>query len=368
MLVSEKQHTDRSSQLPIEDVFTEHDINPNLAYNKITGYNFDFPTKWATADSSNKVIGLRKLDIIPSAHSFNLALRVYETIPTIPAEDQWTGFVEVKVKDYEVRPPFFEEGIHIMYPYYVNDDPSQKTQGFEHKVITGNNLSNIGHTTTVNAVKLSQDSYTHTIENGQYRVTHHRRTTNENVEAKWKQTIFKCFSVLEENGLIEIMHLIVQEFCEFMSMHLYKFVYVYKSEIGSIEFGVLNPDLVAQHFEFKFVTPEDAADFLRLLNQSVNYRNMEVLTHHLEDQYFHSDVWDRKHLHFHSTFSDTKRGYLGKNKDDLAHANKLFKYSHGNTSFNIHFTTDGLNHILPRFCHFVIELVFILNYMNNIIT
>ena len=83
---------------------------------------------------------------------------------------------------------------------------------------------------------------------------------------------------------------------------------------------------------------------------------------------FQQDVWDRKHAHFHSTFSDSKRGYLGKNKDDLSHVNKLFKYSHGNTSFNIRFTTDGLNNFLPKFCNFVIELVFILNYKNNIIT
>ena len=34
MITTEKQHTERSSQLPIEDVFTCHDINPNLAYIK----------------------------------------------------------------------------------------------------------------------------------------------------------------------------------------------------------------------------------------------------------------------------------------------------------------------------------------------
>ena len=76
MLLSEKQHTERSSQLPIEDVFTCHDVNPNLAYDKNTGYNFDFPHKWSTADSLNKVIGLRKLDIIPSSHSFSIWIKV----------------------------------------------------------------------------------------------------------------------------------------------------------------------------------------------------------------------------------------------------------------------------------------------------
>ena len=53
MLVSERHHTERSSQLPIEEIYTNHDINPHLQYDKTTGYNFDFPYKWANADSTN---------------------------------------------------------------------------------------------------------------------------------------------------------------------------------------------------------------------------------------------------------------------------------------------------------------------------
>ena len=168
--------------------------------------------------------------------------------------------------------------------------------------------------------------------------------------------------------MIEIIHLIVNEFSEFMSKHSYTFSYSYDREYGSIQFSVVNNELVSLPFEFKFVTNEDAAAFLRFLNQKVEYTYLYILTDHLSSHLFPQDVWDRKHAHFHSTFSDTKRGYLGKNKDDLSHVNKLFKYSHGNPSFNIRFTTDGLNNFLPKFCNFVIELVFILNYKNNIIT
>ena len=117
-----------------------------------------------------------------------------------------------------------------------------------------------------------------------------------------------------------------------------------------------------------FATDQDAVQFLYFLNQEATQMNKYELAHYYYEHHFPQDVWDRKHAHFHSTFSDTKRGYLGKNKDDLSHVNKLFKYSHGNTSFNIRFTTDGLNNFLPKLCNFVIELVFILNYKNNIIT
>ena len=107
---------------------------------------------------------------------------------------------------------------------------------------------------------------------------------------------------------------------------------------------------------------------MRFLNQDLTFSNWRKITDHNIEPYFEDDVWDRRYAQFHSTFSDAKRNYIGSNRDDLSHVNKLFKYSYGNTSFNIRFTTDGLNSFLPKFCNFVIELVFILNYKNNIIT
>ena len=370
MITTERQHTERSSQLPIEDVFTCHDINPNLAYDKFTGSNFDFPQKWAMTDSSNKVIGLRKLDMIPSSHTFSLAIRVYDEPPRIPDKlEDWDDYDIVGTKTYDTKPLFFSEGKYSFPLQYLKDNVEDKTPGMQHIAITGHNLYNIGHSTTVTNNKLTEILQEHDItEDGKYEIRTYKLQTIANVNAKWKQTIFKSFSVLEDNSLIEIIHLIVNEFSEFMSKHSYTFSYSYNREYGSIHFSVVNNELVRLPFEFKFVTNRDAAEFLKFLNQKIHYNYLYILTDHLSSHIFPQDVWDRKHVYFHSTFSDTKRGYLGKNKDDLSQVNKLFKYSHGNTSFNIRFTTDGLNNFLPKFCNFVIEFVFILNYRNNFIT
>ena len=111
-----------------------------------------------------------------------------------------------------------------------------------------------------------------------------------------------------------------------------------------------------------FATDQDAIQFLYFLNQEATQKNKYEMASCEYNYHFKQDVWDRQHTHFHSTFSDSKRGYHGKNKDDLSHVNQLSKYSHGNTSFNIRFTTDGLNNFLPYFCNFVIELVFFLKF------
>ena len=119
MITTEKQHTERSSQLPIEDVFTCHDINTNLAYDKFTGYNFDFPQKWAMVDSSNKVIGLRKLDMIPSSHSFTIGLKVWNKTPQIDKHTEWTDWDEAQTFTTTNKPPLYNEESYTTPPLYI---------------------------------------------------------------------------------------------------------------------------------------------------------------------------------------------------------------------------------------------------------
>ena len=164
MITTERQHTERSSQLPIEDVFTCHDINLNLDYDKNTGFNFDFPQKWAMADSSNKVIGLRKLDAIPSSHTFSLAIRVYDEPPKIPESlADWGDEDHVSTKTYDTKPLFFSEGKHSLPLQYLKDSVDDKAPGYQHVAITGHNLYNIGHITTVTNNKLTQILHEHEI-------------------------------------------------------------------------------------------------------------------------------------------------------------------------------------------------------------
>ena len=170
MLVSERQHTERSSQLPIEEIYTNHDINPHLQHDKTTGYNFDFPSKWANADSTNKVIALRKLNITPTSHSFNMALRIYkQEVPAI-SEDGWD---EWKTHDSagtssKIKPPFFAVGTHFTQPQFFNDRPTdEQSDDFKYEPINNFNGDLIGYKCVANA-ELVQYLYEISIYNGKY--------------------------------------------------------------------------------------------------------------------------------------------------------------------------------------------------------
>ena len=370
MLVSERQHTERSSQLPIEEIYTNHDINPHLQHDKTTGYNFDFPSKWANADSTNKVIALRKLEIAPTSHNFNMALRIYKGEVPIVEEDGWDDWTSTdnNVTRSLIKPPFFAEGSHFTFPQFFNDGPNDaQSKDFSYEFTNNANGDFIGYSCVAKS-SLVQYNYVFTKEGNEYVTTIFYRLSSDEVETEWFQSLDKCYSITDENSLIEIIHLIVQELCPFLTHHNLKITYKYDYKKGSILISIVDKNLAERYFEFKFLNDEDAAEFLRLFNQDLSFFNWQTIADHRVDKHFTADVWDRKHAQFHSTFSDAKRNYIGSNKDDLSHVNKLFKYAHGNTSFNIRFTTDGLNNFLPKYCNFMIELVFILNYKNNVIT
>jgi len=368
MLVSEKQHTERSSQLPIEEIYSNHDINQFLQYDKSTGYNFDFPSRWANADSTNKVIALRKLDIRPTSHNFNMALRVYKSgIQPIP-QSGWNEWGAAAETSTHIRPPFFEVGIHFTHPQFVGDRPTDDASDeFKYEILNNVNNDVVGYKCVAES-KLIQYRFECSFKDDQYITKMYTRTTKDKISSEWLQSTDKCFTVTEENSLIEIIHLIVQEFCAFLTYNNWKLCYKYDIKKGSMHFILINKNQKPMYLEFKFITDEDAAEFLRFLNQDLTFENWRKITDHNIEPLFEYDVWDRRYAQFHSAFSDAKRNYIGSNRDDLSHVNKLFKYSYGNTSFNIRFTTDGLNNFLPKYCNFIIELVFILNYKNNIIT
>ena len=71
-----KQQQRRAHNIPIEEVYTEHDINRNSEYNKLQGYNFQYNNRWLNAFSNRKMIGVRRLELNPNAYMFDLQFRV----------------------------------------------------------------------------------------------------------------------------------------------------------------------------------------------------------------------------------------------------------------------------------------------------
>ena len=66
-MLTEKQLNSRASILPVEDIFTDADVNPYTDYDERRGYTFDYPARWINDPSVLKRIGIRRLEVTPTS-------------------------------------------------------------------------------------------------------------------------------------------------------------------------------------------------------------------------------------------------------------------------------------------------------------
>ena len=106
---------------------------------------------------------------------------------------------------------------------------------------------------------------------------------------------------------------------------------------------------------------------LKLFNQECTDKMRKYINTFLD--YFEFDnVWDRGYIEFHSTFSDARKGFLGLNDEFYSKPSLLFKSPYDGPTFYISFyVNDGKASIIPRYCRFIVQLCFILNYKKAII-
>ena len=64
---SKRYKRDKASIVPIEETYTEMDINKNDENVPTIGYRFDAPQRWVVAQYKNKAIGIRDLKLTPSS-------------------------------------------------------------------------------------------------------------------------------------------------------------------------------------------------------------------------------------------------------------------------------------------------------------
>lgn len=78
---------DKASIVPIEEIYTDLDVNPNDPVSPQDGYRFDAPRRWSTSRYTNKSVGIRDLHLTPSSgdircrflcyYDFNVNTKVY---------------------------------------------------------------------------------------------------------------------------------------------------------------------------------------------------------------------------------------------------------------------------------------------------
>ena len=273
MFKNENQFSRTASQLSIDEAYTNFDIDNDEIVSAREGYTFKYPQRWLSDPSMNKAIGIRRLNIIPTSHTFTLTLSV--TKPT-------------------------EAG--------AGTSPSPRTL--------------------------------------------HVR-------------------VMRSNTTEEILSYICEQFTTmYNSDNKYTLIYTLNDD-GSLNFEcyLITSDVDAYSCEFTLKSGDKEEnsiyEFLRFLNQETNKTNQNILTKSSKSKKF-DNVWDRSHIEFHASFSDAKYGFIGCNNDFYYKPNVLFNPPTDGPVFKIRFTIDGKKPILPRYCRFIVQLTFILNYMKNI--
>ena len=85
MITSEKQFNRTSTVDSFDEIYTNHDVSAVNSYIADSGYPFEFPARWLNDPSMNKRIAIRRLDVIPTAHSFHL--RLFSHVPPISDDE-----------------------------------------------------------------------------------------------------------------------------------------------------------------------------------------------------------------------------------------------------------------------------------------
>ena len=277
MFKNENQFSRTASQLSIDEAYTNFDIDNDEIVSAREGYTFKYPQRWLSDPSLNKAIGIRRLNIIPTSHTFTLTLSV--TKPT-------------------------EAG--------AGTSPGPRTL--------------------------------------------HVRVMKSNTTEEILSYICEQFTAMYKKKDEEYNY--------------YTLTYTLYDD-GSLNFEcyLIKSDVVAYSCEFTLKSGDKERnsiyEFLRFLNQETNVTNRQILTRSSKSKKF-DNVWDRSHIEFHASFSDAKYGFIGCNNDFYYKPNVLFNPPTDGPVFKIRFTIDGKKPILPRYCRFIVQLTFILNYMKNI--
>ena len=269
MFKTENQFSTTASQLPVEENYTNLDIDQYETLNEQNGYTFRYPQRWLESPSQNKAIGVRRLDIIPTTHVISLRFNV--------------------VKPESVS----------------GTSPSPRTISFQ--VMAQNTLLEImtGICNDFNSLFAS----------------------------------YRLHYTYDDSGMLSI-------FCD----------YVGSDDTESVPANFLIFDAASTNINTK--------EFLRFLNQDET--DITYLSNPSNTKVFRN-VWNREYIEFHASFSDSKRRFIGIKGDFYEKPTVLYNAPTDGSTFNIRFTTNGKNSIYPKYCRFIIQLVFLYNYRKTVV-
>ena len=108
---------------------------------------------------------------------------------------------------------------------------------------------------------------------------------------------------------------------------------------------------------------------LALADQEITKENVDKLHESTSvDELKFSNVWNRDTFYCHASFSDSPKQIIGINHDFWQTPSVFYEHSDNSNDFNIYFTTNTVNRILPRNGVMLIQLSYIFNYATSMLT
>ena len=179
--------------------------------------------------------------------------------------------------------------------------------------------------------------------------------------------------VTEYDNLTKVMDFMCREFSYTSDGFNGGLMYEYdnKTNVLCLKFkNSMGYDMNFHISDGQYVEDEDVNDnlisLLQLWNQDISSKekrdNLIELTTADNYEKIYYEVWNRDRLHFHASFSTSRRKFIGKRGDFYQTLTLLYPPPTNESSFYIRFTSNGIKNILIRHCEFDIQLCYIVNY------
>lgn len=316
--MSEKQITKRATHQSVEEFYTFFDFNDSAtSLDHNMGYPFDYPYRWLTDESQDKRIGIRRLEVTPSSHSILISVVCFDhlgnALPSIEGRMDITpenDIIEIMHLFVATFSPRDQNGnlvgtIRFEYneatailDYWYEEDPDNIGG------ISIQGLHFMGEFTSVTAFRLS------------------------------------------ELGIMEFMRML-NIFNDGPLTHpdfdpqVHDLLQAPSQIIGDFENVVDNMQLLDLH-----LYPNWYQDYMRIALPNIGAPHRIV------------NVWSRKALYFHASFSTSKRKIIGKRGDWYPSPSLWYPSPTNENTFYIQLSTDS-NHKIPiRYCNIDIQLCF----------
>ena len=96
-MLSENQFNKKATSDAFDEIYTNFDVaSISDEYRADSGYPFSFPIRWLNDPSMNKRIAIRRLDVIPSSHSFTLELNADPAVGP-DTDEPWSAGKTAKI-------------------------------------------------------------------------------------------------------------------------------------------------------------------------------------------------------------------------------------------------------------------------------